>query len=481
MPKYLNLYKTIFFSLLSLSIVGIEFLYVNENINYTYFIEIQLIVVYLGVFVHSCIKNGLMNIYTLFLGTLGLFSFMGIFFSIFTEYDYRIVYSLITINFPELILQKTILLYTIFLLTINCSFNFFEIKSQLKELRKAKYTIYNQENSTNIKLLQIGKGIMWLFIILALYRMFLEVKILYNNRSLLFIEGMDGIGLPFYLRLSTTFFQTGYLFILASYPPKNTFLRYSILYIITIIPGLVIGNRMMFVVSVLFVFWYLYKMYNHKFNYVKILILGVVFVIFLQFVAFNRSGIDNLSIGIGTIMIIFLTSQSLSFNILGLYLQYEDIICHHNYPFILDPVIGWLTNVSGQSMEFIDTRASLGHHMIYSLNPGYYANGSSLGTTSIAELYEFRMIGVITGAIIISWFIVKFNYMVIRHRSYMMFSLLIFTTILISPRASFFPNVYGLLKNITFYFVILFVVNILLNRKLSIKKFKRKEKFKIPL
>lgn len=80
---------------------------------------------------------------------------------------------------------------------------------------------------------------------------------------------------------------------------------------------------------------------------------------------------------------------------------------------------------TGQSYEVLATRSGLGHQLIYTINPSYYLNGFSLGSSSVTELYEFGLLGVGLGAILFAWIINKIETMKIN-RYYLFFSFEIF-------------------------------------------------------
>jgi oligosaccharide repeat unit polymerase len=405
---------------------------------------------------------------------------MGIFFSLFTDYNYRISYSLIVIEFPEKINQQVMLIYSFFMLTTHYSYcyysrSFFSFKNSSVIEQKFK-----KEEATDYTLLKIGKAVIWIFLVFAFYRVFLEVKLLYGNRLLLFTSGgTANLDIPLIIRIATTLFQTGYLFILAAYPPRKTFILYTSIYMFTILPGIIIGNRMLLATMLLFVFWYLNKMYVFKLHKTTTLLYFIAFLLIMQVVALFRSG-NELTNTIWSLIPLFLISQSTSFYILGLFIENQYQIQYYNYPYILDNVIGGFMGVTGQSLGTLEVRSNLGHQLVYSLNPDYYLNGFSIGTSSIAELYEFGLIGVIIGAIAFVWFIAKFDYMVNRHRLYMIFSVIFFTTIITSLRASFFPYFYDMVKDILFFVLIVIIYNILSKQPVKISCFTQKRTFKIP-
>ena len=401
MPKYFYPYKylNIFYFLWTI-IFSLEYLAINNQVGYTNFLEIQLLLFYSFILYKAIKRYGLLDFFTIFLLVLALFSFMGIFFSIFTSHSYKQTPTFIDTDYPEDITQKVILIYLLFLGTIHLSYNYFSHKNKLLESKVNTVSEYITEKSTDKFLFNIGKKIMIVFFCFVFYRSYLEVQLLLGDRGLLYILGTSNLGLPTYLRYFTAIFQSGYLFILASYPPKKQFLKYSIIYVLILMPGMIIGNRAEFAVTLLFLIWYLYKMYNQKFNYLKLFISGIGFVMLFQIIAIVRVG-DKVVVNTFELITTFFTYQSSSLDVLELYIEHKNDLegLNLNYPFILDPLVAGFTGLSGQSLEVLETRSSLGHHLIYLLNPEYYLSGFSGGTTSIAELYQFGILGVSIGAI----------------------------------------------------------------------------------
>lgn len=193
----------------------------------------------------------------------------------------------------------------------------------------------------------------------------------------------------------------------------------------------------------------------------------------LQVIALTRTNSEISEISLVSLLQLFFISQSTSFYVLPLYIQYKTSIIDYNYPFILDPIIGGFTGATGQSYETLEVRSSLGHQLIYSLNPEYYLNGYSLGTTSIAELYEFGIVGILLGAILFAWMVYHFNYMVDKHRGYLLFSMIIFFALISSPRANFFPSLYDICKNLIFYLVILTLYKAIKLNSYKVRIFKK--------
>lgn len=437
------LYKSFTLKFLFYSIFIFEFILSKYVEIPAIYFEIQLFILYLFIILKTLRKKGIFNLFSIFLLTLALFSFMGIFISLFSDkVDYKDLsaHAITTERIPYNIFNESILVYIFFLITIYWSYNFFDKKN----IRPESLLVKCNDISFNKFLYRVGRIVFWFSIIFTVYRSFLEFQLLRENRALLFMEGSANLGIPVFIRFMSTFLILGYYFIIASNPPKKIFILYSIFYFVPIIPSLMIGNRMLFAVYFLFLFWYLHKVYCQKFKTSLVLFWGCLIVILLQIIALMRDDIDSQFSIIGLITMFFVL-QSTSFYLMPLYITYKDNLLYYHYPFIFDPLWGSVMGATGQSYEVLATRSGLGHQLIYTINPSYYLNGFSLGSSSVTELYEFGLLGVGLGAILFAWIINKIETMKIN-RYYLFFSFEIFYWIVSSPRNTYFFSLYNLMK-----------------------------------
>lgn len=457
LKKSNNIESIILFWIPILFLVIVEYFYViNTNENCTHIYILQLLAIYILIVVKSVTKFGLLHLYSLLLFTTFLFSYSGIFYSLFdSSHDFRSIMSFINITISESLLQKSILAYTIFLLILDLTFAWSTASS--KEKIQIKFS-YNYEYA--------GLLLMKLFVVFAFYRAYLEVKELSIDRLLQYQVGNSTeLGVPIFVRLFSNFFNAGYLLFLASMPKRKKFVLVSCIYFITIVPYILIGNRMGIASVILFMLWFLYKFYNYQIKLSKLLVVLLFLIIIFQLVAFYRSDVFFEHFSVLDILKIFLLSQSTSFYILPLYMEFKDIINTNPYPFILDSPISGFTNGVGQSYETLKVRSSLGHHLTYNLNPEYYLSGKSIGTSHIAETYEFGLVGIILGAILLALFLKYFNSMVPHNRYLLMFSYTFFYSIISSPRASLLPSLYIVGRDFIVCFAFLFLINYLRKKK----------------
>ena len=125
------LYKSFTLKFLFYSIFIFEFILSKYVEIPAIYFEIQLFILYLFIILKTLRKKGIFNLFSIFLLTLALFSFMGIFISLFSDkVDYKDLsaHAITTERIPDNIFNESILVYIFFLITIYWSYNFFDKK-----------------------------------------------------------------------------------------------------------------------------------------------------------------------------------------------------------------------------------------------------------------------------------------------------------------------------------------------------------------
>lgn len=414
----------------------------NTDKSLTSFYIIQLMLFFLISYLGSVKYFGLLHIFSLLHLTTFFFAIGGLPFGDIVEMDisFRYSYTPLEMRFQEQVVQKAIVLY----LTYICSTTFFYFSLHNKnDFEKAKETITYNESSFNRMYYSIGKFLMFLSFPLE---MVYSVKMMIYGlmgRAAIFAAG--GTDMPIYLRIANLFFMSGLYIFIASNPPKKKLTFFIILYIITLVPILISGERGDFIVPIVFYIWYISKFYSVKINIKKLGLVGALILVGSYIVQFTRAGDDIDDSGLMMIPNAF-CSLATSFSLMCYYITYKAQVIAHPYPFLLDGLIGGLMGVQGQNYETLEHRASIGHHLVYTLNPDYYLAGQSTGTSLIAEGYEFGILGVIFACFILAAF-VKFIDMKVWKSNYMkVFLLIAIEQILLSPRGTIFISIYDLIK-----------------------------------
>lgn len=415
-----------------------------NNSEISTFFGWQLFLVWIFCVVKAYKRDGLFSLFTLVLLTTYLFLYSQVFSCLLIGSDkYKTIDGLVSYVYSEQTMQKVFIYHTLFLITLDFAFSI-ACKSVL--LNKDKILRYDLTRE------RIGVLVLNVFFIVAFYRAYIEMKALMDNRLLFFIEGNAGaLGIPLIVRLGSSCFKVGYLILLSSCPRKKIFIKYSILYFSMLIPGLAIGNRMELAVLVIFMLWYSSKFYNLKLATTKIIIGGFIALVVLQMIAFSRESKDASALGFMDIVSIFFQSQATSFHVLPLLIDYIAQI-NFPYPAVLDSLISGLLSSSGQSEEVLHLRSSLGHQLVYVVNPDYYLMGASLGTSYVAEVAQFGFWGVFFGGGFLAFYLRKFEVLILTNRYVRMFVYMVFAGIITSPRGSLLPSIYIISRDLLFFF-----------------------------
>ena len=280
------------------------------------------------------------------------------------------------------------------------------------------------------------------------YRLFLEF-LAYKALGYGSIYATGGIGSSnILIRISYTVFLLGYMLICASKTSYKRFCICSILMFLSNVVAMMKGSRSEIIVSLMFFFWFSASYYRKRIKLKKLLMIAIPMVFLLQAVSQIRLG-RTVELKGGFFNLIF--AQSVSAYVLLAFIQFEGSMMPHSYPYILDPIVNTFRlifnpmNIRGQSLAVINHRFDLGHQLTYYLNPIYYLNGFSLGSNAIAELWEFRWIGIVIGAVCMGVFIVFLNKK--RNSSFFLFlSYIIIQYVAMCFRGNYIIGVYDVLK-----------------------------------
>lgn len=438
---------------------GLDIFSTDEGMTSFYIFQLMtfFVVSYLG-----CVKYlGYLHIFSLLHLTTFFFALGCLPFGDIVEKDisFRYGQTPLEMRFQEQVVQKTIVLY----LTYICATTYFYfVLHKKKDLKRVKETYAYRESSFNIMYYSIGKYLMLLSFPLE---MVYSVKMMFYGllgRAAIFAAG--GTDMPLYLRIANLFFLSGFYIFIASNPPRNKLNIYFIIYMITLVPILLSGERGDFIVPIVFYIWYSSKFYAVKFDFKKIGLVGVVILIGSYIIQFTRAGDDIDDSGLMMIPHAF-NSLATSFSLMCYYVTYKAQVIAHPYPFIVDGLIAGLMGVSGQNYETLEHRASIGHHLVYTLNPDYYLAGQSTGTSFIAEGYEFGILGIVIACLALALFVKYFDTKVWKSNYTKIFLFLGIQQILLSPRGTLLIGIYDIIKYTLAIFLCSLVYRIFVNLK----------------
>lgn len=412
----------------------------NTEVLYTNFLIVQTFIIYAISTSVSITKLGVLHLYSLMHITLFVFAFGGIVATPFLDIaNFRVSYTPLYVQFEESVVQEVLVLYCIYIIFSDFSFYFFN--------RSVDEKTINLLDESRVDWYEIGSKTMIVFSPFAMWYAIASFNAAAGDRALIYQMGNEYLQIPLYLRLPNMFFTTGFYIMLASFPPPSKFIKFFLLYMITLVPTLMMGERGEVVVPVIFYLWYYNKVYDRRIGISKIAIVASVLMGISFIVSVLRMGDSIAGFGIGDLIIGFLGTSATSFSLLAYYVQFKGEVMAHNYPFILDSLIGSLIpGATGQSEHVLEVRSNIGHQLVYSLNPSYYLGGNSTGTSLIAEAYEYGVFGVIFGAILLGWFLVFFEKKIVNGSYGKLFVFLFFQFLVLTPRGSLFVPLQNIIK-----------------------------------
>ncbi len=438
----LNRYKVImlFGLLLSCAEYGLGLFSTDEGMTTFYIIQLMFffVISYIGSVKHF----GYLHLFSLlhlttFFFALGCLAVGGM---VDRDISFRYGQTPLAMRFQEEVVQKAIVLYLTYI--SSTSFFYFVLHNK-NDLRRVKEKHEYKESSFNEMYFTIGKYLMWISFPLE---MIYSVKMMFYgllSRTAIFADG--GVELPFYLRVANQLFFLGFYILIASNPPRKKLNIYFVLYMISLVPILMMGERGDFIVPIVFYIWYTSRFYSAKYNFRKLGLLGGIILIGSYFIQFTRLGADIDDTGLKVIPNAF-NSLATSFSLMCYYITYKTQVIAHPYPFIFDGLIAGLIGVSGQSYETLEHRASIGHQLVYTINPEYYFSGASTGTAYIAEGYEFGIFGVIIACFVLAVFIKFFDLKAPQSNYLKIFLFYGVQQILLSPRGTLFIGILDIIK-----------------------------------
>lgn len=438
--------RTIVLIVLSILFFIIERTIFCDDALITVFMEFQVVALWLLVMYKSYKQFGLFSLYSLCMIGFFMFSVGGIFHFLVSGDDIRhLERGFGDFVFSHQTIQKSLWAYSAFICISYLSY---------KTFRTPPANSLRQRLMSNSRFFQIGKILMYTFLVFQIYKGYLYFTAFSINRIDIFLLGNMANPVPSWLRFIAYFFELGYYFIIASIPTEKDFKRYSVFYFIALIPDIMLGNRGMFGAFLLFYLWYYYFMYGKMAIKTRTAIIcGIGMLVVFQLMEFMRNGggMNFSSISLTS----FLVSQGVSFYILPLYIDYANNIQYHIYPFFLYNILGGFSGYTGQSVEVLMHKCGVGHQLMYAVNPNYYLAGASFGSSSIVEIYDTGLIGFVLLSIFFSIMLSFFERKMFTSRFFCLGSLFLVTHFVLSARGSYFPSLYGIVKLFIFYRIIL--------------------------
>lgn len=470
MGKKIQITKNGFILFLSICMTAVLTVCLDDSERSVHFINTVLLITYACVLCFTLRRHGFFSLQGLFLISLCVFSFFGIFLSVVGIGDYKNAQEMVHMTWTNLTAKTVSTYYIIFLACYTLLCSDYKV-SKNKELRNDSYC-NNGIGEIKLRREKTAQWIMFIFFGIALFQKMIELKMASTYGFAAVYAGAGEHSLAQYGMLSyvikggNLIFEVTYFYLLSQIPGYKRFCKCSLLYLALTGLSFLSGNRSDLIVALFYILYYRYKVYGKKLNIGKTFALMVMVIFALWAMALIRQGESLSGYGIADMLKSTLVDTSGSVNVLAYYIQNKEALSGNTYPYMLDSIFRLpmvLLNRqafnSGQSMDMIAIRANLNHQMTYHIFPNKYLAGKGLGNNFIAEFSEFGMLGVILGSILASILIRIAANQLFGKRISIFFSFLMFNHVLYMPRSEAFFDTYTLVKYLLCYFVFSFILD----------------------
>ena len=414
--------------------------------SYITLLQYELLAIYIWSIYSAVKESGFLNVYVIFLSTLGLFLYSRIFLDILGLFEWYWATKWSDFYFP-LVIRYRILSFLIYTLLFT----------HLGALLGKRYLVYKQIEFSYSPFLDKWSTILFLLAVPGTFTKYLiELKLILSRGYLAVYDGtLNNIVYPLWTVGAGTLMESAYCLFLASRPTKKKFFIISIVFFMLKMVDVLKGGRSRLFLPVIFLAWYYYSFLknNSSISLKKILLFGFGGIFIAQVLVQFRMGDDIIIDNMGDLIILFFAQQGVSLLVLGCMVYYEPLFVNQGAPYILYPLIFW-DSFHGQTVDYVQNTISLGHKLTYFLSPEAYLNGEGVGSSYIGEFWDLGWIGAIILSFVLGYGIRYFEKIVRKSRVIMYLAFILVPTIVYMPRASFFPSLKQILISLIFYYVI---------------------------
>ncbi|HEI8950850.1 TPA: O-antigen polysaccharide polymerase Wzy [Morganella morganii] len=364
----------------------------------------------------------------------------------------NIATRLIGYTFSENTITTTVYIYILFSTILNTTYILLA-NINIKE----KYHSYISDvnlKKTAILLLSISTpGV--------IYKLAVTISSITNNGYLSFYNGIQYSAFGGAIEIiSYKLYIVGCLLFFARQLSKKAFFIISIFILVPAIAFAIAGKRNELGLTILYLIWYWHSYIKPiKFNFINI-ITSLLFIIALsmifQSIQNNRTGTEYAKNK--NALVSFITSQGVSGVVLPYYIDYENMMNSKDYPFLLAPIFDRAYR-NKQNDELLTHSNYFNHKLTHAVDSTAYYNGEGLGTSYIAEIFQYSYISLIFGSILLGLLIYLFeickNNQVIKYLSFYIVNTLFFL-----PRGELFEYAYEIVLALcAFYFILILCRN----------------------
>jgi oligosaccharide repeat unit polymerase len=259
-----------------------------------------------------------------------------------------------------------------------------------------------------------------------------------------YLAGYDGsvdtINFPIICFGASAILVLGYCFILSSHPSKRQFLIISCVFLLTQALNTLKGQRMLIIFPMIFVFWAYARLYAQNLSIKKILLfMACVVVVSGVMLVYRGDKIRNFP-GIKDYTLSFFTEQGVSFLILPTQIELNEHIKNTSYPYILNPLIPHgSNNFNNKYMQYVAPEA--------------HKKGYGVGDSILLQFYDLPH--AIAGAlcILLGFMVARFE-IYLKGRRFLLFSSYYFLFAVLIVRYDFLGMFYTWLASAVIWMII---------------------------
>lgn len=340
------------------------------------------------------------------------------------------------------------------IICIDIIYFLYPIEEQIIKPLKSKYFDPDFEENFARKLLMVLAS---LFAI----KLFLEFKkILEIGYVAMYAGGLKDMNYySFVIQYSHVLFMGVFAYYLTLVPNRQKLNFVAIIFILVSFLDSLKGARIFLILPLFYMSWYYFKAYRLKLNY-KYLSRGIIFsacvILFSIIMKSNRNN-EDVDLKINPIVEV-VNETGATIQMIGRYIVHKDEL-EPPYPFFLEPLLYpyfyfkyFSVLTAGQSNEMLLYRNSLNHQLTAKLNFSAYIYGIGLGSSTIAEFYQYGYFFLIPFSLIYGFFLV-FIYKNMKNKYILYLSPIIVMQIFFMARESPYPNLIIVFKALFSYFI----------------------------
>ncbi|MDD4192532.1 MAG: O-antigen polysaccharide polymerase Wzy, partial [Mangrovibacterium sp.] len=301
-----------------------------------------------------------MSLYFLFLFSFGLFILSRVFLDILGEAQFEYA-GMFFDEYFSLRTQKIILSYILFFLIALHA-------GALAFAGNRPPDGHAGAVKPHARLEKFGLRLLLIYLPVVLAKIWIQFSFVLEHGYLAIFSGeMQEIDFPFWMAGASSIFDLAFVCILIAAPARKKFITIALIYLFIQLFSSLIGGRGKFILSVLFVLWYYYKVFDLTFKVKNILYLLSLIVVFSQTISAIRVK-DEILPG-NNLLYRFLYEQGNSVLVLGHMVNYRDEFVNTGPPYLW----GGFHFISGSNtVEHLQRTNSLASELTYFLSPRSY-------------------------------------------------------------------------------------------------------------